>query len=75
MPIYEYICKDCHQEFESLRSMSQADALITCIACGGENTRRKPSVCYAESGGKAVAGSDSASCGGCAGGNCAGCGD
>jgi putative FmdB family regulatory protein len=74
MPIYEYVCKDCQKEFESLRSMSQADALIACTACGSEYTRRKPSVCYAESGGKAVAGSSSSSCGSCQGGNCGGCG-
>lgn len=74
MPIYEYVCKDCHKEFESLRSMSQADASIACTACGGENTHRKPSVCYSESGGKALAGSSSAACGSCSGGSCAGCG-
>jgi putative FmdB family regulatory protein len=74
MPIYEYVCKDCQKEFESLRSMSQADAQIECTACGGENTHRKPSVCNCESGGKALAGSSSASCGSCSGGSCAGCG-
>ncbi|OGN76568.1 MAG: hypothetical protein A2X25_10190 [Chloroflexi bacterium GWB2_49_20] len=74
MPIYEYVCKDCQKEFESLRSMSQADAHIACVACGGDNTRRKPSVCYSESSGKALADSSSSSCGSCSGGNCSGCG-
>jgi putative FmdB family regulatory protein len=74
MPIYEYVCKDCTNEFESLRAMSQADAVIACEACGRENTRRIPSVCYSESGGKALAGSSSPSCGSCPGGNCGGCG-
>jgi len=73
MPIYEYTCKDCQNEFESLRSMSQADARIICNSCGSDNTRRKPSVCYAESGGKAVAGSAPSTCGSCAGGSCSGC--
>lgn len=74
MPIYEYICNDCQVVFESLRSMSQADDKIACIACGKGNTRRKPSVCYSESGGKTLAGSASASCGSCSGGNCGNCG-
>jgi len=74
MPIYEYVCKDCQEVFETLRSMSQADDRIACISCGKENTRRKPSVCYSESGGKALAGSSSASCGSCSSGNCGSCG-
>lgn len=75
MPIYEYVCKDCNQEFESLCSMSQADDRIACVACGKENSRRKPSVCYSESGGKALVGSSSGSCGSCSGGNCGNCGN
>ena len=73
MPIYEYICDDCQQISEALRSMSMADDPINCIICGSVHTHRKPSVCYCESGGKAIAGSSSADCGSCAGGNCAGC--
>jgi len=73
MPIYEYVCKDCQNEFESLRLMSEADARISCTTCGGENTQRKPSVCYCESGGKALAGSAAPGCGSCSSGNCAGC--
>ena len=74
MPIYEYVCSDCDKVFETLRSMSQADKPIACAACGGKHTRRKLSVFYAESGGKAVAGTSEPSCGSCAGGDCAHCG-
>ena len=74
MPIYEYTCKDCEQTFESLRPMSQADQPIPCARCGGKHTRRKLSVFYAESGGKAVAGASEPSCGSCGGGNCSSCG-
>lgn len=74
MPIYEYVCEDCQKEFELLRSMSQADDRPACAACGSLSTRRKPSVCYAESGGKALAGSNASTCGSCSGGNCSGCG-
>ena len=74
MPIYEYICQDCQHEFETIRSMSQADAQLACEKCGGRKTKRKISVFFAESGGKAVSGMAEPSCGGCTSSNCAGCG-
>lgn len=74
MPIYEYICQNCEHEFEALRSMSQADLAMTCVKCGGENLKRKISVFFAESGGRAVSGMSEPSCGSCAGGNCSHCG-
>jgi len=54
--------------------MSQADVPMGCAACGGENIKRKLSLFFAESGGKAVAGTSAPACGSCAGGDCAGCG-
>ena len=74
MPIYEYICRDCNFEFEVIRSMSQADAVMTCDKCGGGKIKRKISVFFAESGGKAVAGMSEPSCDSCSSSNCAGCG-
>ncbi|NCP16624.1 zinc ribbon domain-containing protein [bacterium] len=74
MPIYEYICQDCKKEFEVLRPMRQADVPMACAACGGENIKRKPSIFYAESGGKAVAGASAPSCSSCSAGNCSSCG-
>lgn len=40
MPTYEYICKDCCQEFEVFQSMTD-DHLETCNICGGHNVERK----------------------------------
>jgi putative FmdB family regulatory protein len=76
MPIYEYTCLDCGERFEALRSMKDADATIPCKKCEGNRTTRQVSACYAQSGGRIVAGSASAAggCAGCAGGSCAGCG-
>jgi putative FmdB family regulatory protein len=90
MPIYEYICRDCKNEFEVIRPMGQANVPMACASCGGENIKRKISVFYgsrlryhyAESGGKAprtsrdkaVAGASAPSCGSCVGGSCANCG-
>jgi len=74
MPIYEYVCQDCKSEFETIRPMSQADAPIACEVCGRRKTKRKLSVFFAESGGKAVAGASAPSCASCVSGNCASCG-
>ena len=74
MPIYEYICKDCDTHFEAIRSMKEADSPIMCKECEGRNTRRQISVFFANSGGKAVAGTSSGGCSGCSGGSCSSCG-
>ena len=33
MPIYEYFCPNCEQDFELLRSVSQADGEARCPTC------------------------------------------
>ncbi|HEX7976003.1 MAG TPA: zinc ribbon domain-containing protein [Anaerolineales bacterium] len=76
MPIYEYICKDCGDRFEALRSMRDADAPIPCRQCAGKNTMRKLAVVFAaQIGGQSVAGSSNGGCAGCAGGSCGSCGN
>ncbi|QNT76111.1 FmdB family zinc ribbon protein [Dehalogenimonas etheniformans] len=42
MPIYEYICAQCHKKFEVLRSMSDTSAAV-CPKCGSSDTKRKMS--------------------------------
>jgi putative FmdB family regulatory protein len=74
MPIYEYVCLNCKHEFEAIRPMGKADQPMACAKCGGEEIKRKISVFYAESGGKAVSGMSGPGCEGCAGGSCAHCG-
>ena len=74
MPIYEYVCQKCKHEFEVIRSMAQADESIPCTACGGKQVKRKLSLFFAESGGKAVSGMSEPACGSCSGGNCSTCG-
>ena len=74
MPIYEYLCQDCKHEFEVIRPMNQADVPMACAKCGGENIKRKISVFFAESGGKAVSGMSEPACSSCASGNCLHCG-
>ena len=43
MPIYEYICRDCGEQFETMTTMAKADE-VACKACESENTERKFSV-------------------------------
>ena len=73
MPIYEYVCKDCGYEFESIRSMKDADSPIHCKNCLGDRTSRAISVFYAKSDGRSITAS-SGGCGNCGGGSCSSCG-
>ena len=74
MPIYEYICKDCNNKFEAVRSFSQADDPIKCSSCGSENTNRTVSKCWSIGNGSVTLSTTaSGGCSGCAGGNCAHC--
>ncbi|MCH8338803.1 MAG: zinc ribbon domain-containing protein [Chloroflexi bacterium] len=68
MPIYEYICLECNDVFDSLRPMSQADSPIVCQTCESEHTSRMISVFFAQADGRSLTQSNG---GGCAcGGSC-----
>lgn len=74
MPIYEYVCLTCKNEFEKLRPISQMDSPAACPDCGGES-RRQLSVFASFSAGSdgevgAIAGGGGG-CGGCGPGGCA----
>ncbi len=77
MPIYEYLCADCHTTFEKLRSMSQATAPAICTHCGSSDTSRAISLFSAiskSSNGEARAVSGTKSgCASCGGGSCGTC--
>ncbi len=40
MPIYEFICTDCHVNFERIMSFAASQKPV-CVACGSEHTQRK----------------------------------
>ncbi len=54
MPLYEYICSDCRTKFDTLRSISNADAPIACQDCQSENTSRMLSLFFAHSDGRTI---------------------
>gem|GEM_PF-217663 len=49
MPIYEYHCRSCHQEFEQLVRTMCAKVDMICPQCGGKEVERKLSVFAAKS--------------------------
>lgn len=65
MPLFDYICQDCKQEFEALVSSSRKPV---CPGCGGDRLHRKLSVFAVvnQPSGPKCAGSDA--CAACCGG-------
>jgi putative FmdB family regulatory protein len=71
MPIYEYVCSKCNNDFEEL-VFSQSEK-VSCPECGSKKVERKMSV-FAFSSGGTFRSTGSASCGGCSKTSCSGCG-
>jgi len=67
MPMYEYRCAGCGQEFE--RYLPTVGAAVTCPACAGSDVRRKLSLFAMKSDGP-VASVGGGMGGGCCGGGC-----
>jgi len=44
MPLYEYECVTCGEEFEQIVSFSQSDLKPVCPHCNGAETRKKISI-------------------------------
>ena len=44
MPIYEYHCKSCGQDFELMRRRDQMDVATKCLHCSSKATKRKLSM-------------------------------
>lgn len=74
MPVYEYICRDCRQQFESrVASFRDADT-VRCVSCSGENIIRSVSrVAFVGRDSDIPVRAVESSGGGCCGGSC-GCG-
>lgn len=72
MPIYEYICEKCGNEFELLVFKSDEPA---CAKCGDKALRRKMSACAFSVGGnfKAASSTAGSGCSGCSSSSCASC--
>lgn len=40
MPLYDYLCRDCGNTFEKLRSMKDADEGVECPECHSAKVER-----------------------------------
>jgi putative FmdB family regulatory protein len=40
MPIYEFVCENCFEEFEELVSFNKPTVGLTCPACGSDLVRK-----------------------------------
>jgi putative FmdB family regulatory protein len=61
MPIYEYKCKKCGNQFEIITSFAQKDK-VTCSKCDSKEVEQLISGCSVNNGSKGFAGGSS--CGG-----------
>ncbi len=77
MPIYEFKCEDCAEEFEAL--VFKSDETVPCPGCKGEHIKRLMSACAYKTGGGSGEGAYSApsagssGCAGCSSTNCSTC--
>jgi putative FmdB family regulatory protein len=71
MPVYEFVCRDCHSRFDTLVRSFDAAKDVTCRECSGPNVRRLVSG-FAMVGGydDPIVSSGDAGSGGCCGGSC-----
>ncbi len=48
MPLYEFACKDCEEDFEKLVRSAAAASEVTCPKCGGTHVVKKMSAFAAQ---------------------------
>ncbi|MFC1657255.1 zinc ribbon domain-containing protein [Candidatus Moduliflexota bacterium] len=72
MPLYEFRCGRCGEEFEKI--LSSSAGRVTCPSCRSRKTEKLFSAFGMKSGGKFVSSRGSAECGSCTSKNCKSCG-
>ena len=72
MPIYEYHCSKCSNDFEELVFSRTPE--VVCPRCGSPEVGRLLSVVSFSTGAGTFSSSAGSSCGGCTASSCAGCG-
>jgi len=48
MPVYDYICHDCHKSFEIVLTLTEHDCeKVTCPHCGSTNVEQEAAAFFA----------------------------
>jgi len=74
MPIYEYACPKCGQEFELLRPISDSDKTASCPQCKTKAERKLSRfACFSKSESGEITSVASSSCPSCSATSCSSC--
>ncbi|MFZ0448976.1 MAG: zinc ribbon domain-containing protein [Desulfatiglandaceae bacterium] len=71
MPIYEYRCEKCNEEFETIVFGNDED--VTCPHCNCGDVHRLMSACGFKSGNSYTPSKGTSGCASCSSGNCSSC--
>jgi len=71
MPLYEYKCAKCNEQFEVL--LLKQDETVTCPRCHTGEVEKLMSACAFKSSGNFTPSTGSSGCASCSGGNCSTC--
>ena len=52
MPVYDYLCLDCHKHFELTLTLKEHDEVIKCPKCGSTNVEQECAEFFAVTGKK-----------------------
>ncbi|HVO82399.1 MAG TPA: zinc ribbon domain-containing protein [Terriglobales bacterium] len=47
MPVYDYICLDCHKSFEKVLTLTEHDQPVSCPHCGSKHVEQEPADFFA----------------------------
>lgn len=71
MPIYEYKCTECEEDFEEL--VSGSDPVVSCPKCGSKKAKKKLSLFGMSGVEKPVASAGGSGCSSCSKSTCSSC--
>ena len=52
MPVYDYVCNDCHKTFELILTLKEHELDAKCPKCGSKNIEQEATAFYAVTGKK-----------------------